>query len=329
MKGKKVAKAIGLFSGGLDSTLAAYVLRDQRVEVHAVTFKTPFFGTKNAVKAAEQCGVDLRVVDITEDHLRMVVDPPHGYGKNMNPCIDCHAMMFNRAGRMMEEVGADFLFSGEVLGERPMSQNRQSLDIVARESGYGERILRPLSAKLLKPTRMEIEGLVDRERLLDIQGRSRARQMELAAKYGLEEYPSPAGGCRLTEPGFSKRLRELIGHQLPLVARDVDLLRVGRHFRLGDLTKAIVGRNKDENDRIVELRMPQDTALYATNFKGPFTLLTGPMGEEDIVTAGRICLRYSDAPEGVETCVTVEHGGQKRTLRLRSMPRDEIQRFMI
>ena len=322
-------KAIGLFSGGLDSTLAACVLMNQGVEVRGVSFRTPFFGAANAIKAAEQLGVELDVVDITDDHLRMVVDPPHGYGKNMNPCIDCHAMMFNRAGRMMEKTDADFLFSGEVLGERPMSQNRQALGIVANDSGYADLILRPLSAKLLEPTRMETEGLVDRERLMDINGRSRTRQMALAEHYGIRDYPTPAGGCRLTEPGFSRRLRELIDHQLPLVARDVELLTVGRHFRLGERTKAIVGRNKAENDRLVQLRTAEDTALYATAFKGPFALLTGLITEADVLTAAGICIRYSDAPEGIETPVTVEHADEKRAVVQRGFSTDQAQRSMI
>jgi tRNA U34 2-thiouridine synthase MnmA/TrmU len=201
-----MSTGVGLLSGGLDSILAICVLREQNIRIEAVAFITPFFGPGNAQKAVKMLNVPLHVVDITDVHLQMLKKPKHGYGSGMNPCIDCHALMFREAGKLMQQWGADFLFSGEVLGERPMSQNKQSLRVVARDSGFEEYIIRPLSAKLLPITKPEHEGKVDRERLLDIQGRSRKRQMELAKQYGITEYPEPAGGCRLTEPNFSKRL---------------------------------------------------------------------------------------------------------------------------
>ena len=194
---------VGLISGGLDSVLATRVLQDQDIRIIGVSFVTPFFGSEKAEKAAAMLDIDLKVIDITKIHLEVVKYPKYGYGKGMNPCIDCHALMFHEAGKVMEEEGADFLFSGEVLGERPMSQNRQSLMIVARRSGCEKLIIRPLSAKLLPETLPEREGKVNREKLLDIEGRSRKRQMELVDHYGITEYAQPAGGCLLTVPGYA------------------------------------------------------------------------------------------------------------------------------
>ncbi|MCK4272394.1 tRNA 4-thiouridine(8) synthase ThiI, partial [bacterium] len=252
---------IGLFSGGLDSILAVKVLQEQGIGIIGVTFTTPFFGAGRASEAARQLGMDHRILDITTEHLEMVRHPKNGYGRNMNPCIDCHAMMFRKAGEFMEREGADFLFSGEVLGERPMSQNRGSLVRVARESGYEPVILRPLSARLLPETLPEREGKVDRERLLDLQGRGRKRQMELAAFYGIQDYPAPAGGCLLTDPIFSRRLRDLFQHSDSVTVQDLELLKVGRHLRLDDGFKMVVGRNQSENKRLGELCAPDDLLL--------------------------------------------------------------------
>ncbi|WP_291317523.1 thiamine biosynthesis protein [Desulfuromonas sp.] len=242
-----MSKALGLLSGGLDSSLAAMTLLRQGVEVTGIAFVTPFFGSAKAEQAARQIGIPLIVQDIGEVHLEMVKNPRYGYGKNMNPCIDCHAMMFRLAGEVMAGKGFDFLFSGEVLGQRPMSQNLNALRSVANYSGHPDRILRPLSARLLAITAMEEEGLVDRERLLDIQGRSRKPQEKLAREWGLTDYPSSGGGCLLTEKSISNRLRDLFDHRPEATVTDVELLKLGRQFRLSETAKLTLGRNQADN----------------------------------------------------------------------------------
>src|SRR5210317_3758 len=238
-----MSKALGLLSGGLDSSLAALCLKRQGIEVNAIAFVTPFFGSSKAEQAARLMDIPLIVENISDVHLDMVKNPRYGYGKNMNPCIDCHAMMFRLAGEVMLERGFDFLFSGEVLGQRPMSQNANALRSVANYSGHPDRILRPMSAKLLPITPMEEEGLVDREQLLGIQGRSRKRQEALAKEWGLQDYPASGGGCLLTEKSFSGRLRDLVEKQPEATVVDVELLKVGRQFRLSPTTKLAMGRN--------------------------------------------------------------------------------------
>ncbi len=304
-----MARAIGLFSGGLDSILAVRLLADQDVEILAVSFVTPFFGSERAERAAGELGVPFRPVDITEDHLALVRNPRHGYGRNMNPCIDCHALMLKTAAGIMEQEGYDFLFTGEVLGERPKSQNRTALDIVAKESGFPDLVLRPLSAKLLEPTRPEREGLIDRDRLLDISGRSRKRQMALAEAFGITEYPTPAGGCLLTDPIYSKRLRELWDHDPDATADDVGLLSLGRHLRLTSETKLVLGRNQGENEKLRNLFRPGDVRMFVLGVPGPVGLLRGAADDELKRLAASLCARYSDAAPGQEvTVVLTTHG---------------------
>ena len=301
-----MTRAIGLLSGGLDSILAVRVIQNQGIEVLPVSFVTPFFDASQARRAADELGLELRVLDITEPHLAMVKNPPHGYGKNMNPCIDCHALMLNQAGKVMEKEGYAFLFTGEVMGERPMSQNKQSLWVVARDSGYPDRVLRPLSARFLEPTCPEREGLVDRERLLDISGRGRKRQIKLAKEYGLKSYPPPAGGCLLTDPAFSRRLRDLLDHDPEAEPREMQLLRIGRHLRLpprpdkgaSRSVKIIVGRTETDNNAIEGIRVPGQPLLQLVDYPGPTVLIPGEPSEEDLTLAARICARYGDAPKG-------------------------------
>ena len=233
---KKQAKALVLLSGGLDSILAVKMLLEQGIEVQAINFRTNFCGPSKARPAAEMLGVPLREVAIREEFLAVLKKPKHGYGSSMNPCIDCHALMLKKAGEIMRSEGYDFLATGEVLGERPMSQHRKSLDIVERDANIVGYLLRPLSAKLLEPTIAEQEGLVDRAKLLDISGRSRKIQMALAAQYDIKEYPTPAGGCALTQPGFADRLRELMKHKPDFNSEDVNLVAIGRHFFFDDET---------------------------------------------------------------------------------------------
>ena len=247
MSANSRCRGLSLLSGGLDSQLAVRVLERAGAHVEGVTFSTPFFDCAAARKAAAALGIALHVVDFTDDEIALIENPPHGFGGAMNPCIDCHAAMIRRAGEMMTERGFDFVATGEVQGQRPMSQNRQSLGVVEKSSGLAGRLVRPLSAKLLEPTIPELEGRLDREMLLDISGRARDRQIALAAELGITDYPSPAGGCRLTEEGFCRKLRDLKDHEGLSNRRLVELLVVGRRFRLPDGSSVILGRNRDEN----------------------------------------------------------------------------------
>jgi len=303
------AKAVLLFSGGLDSILACRIIADQGIEVTGLTFETPFFGAARAKATAMQLGISHTIINITEEHLHMLHAPRYGYGKNMNPCIDCKILMLKIAGRVMEEIGADFLFTGEVVGQRPMSQGKQTLLMIAKNAGLADRLLRPLSARLLPETEPERTGKVDRSRLWDIQGRGRKRQIEMAGVFGITSWPAPAGGCLLTDPIFSRRLRDLFAHDPAYRIRDIELLKTGRHLRLRDKIKAIVGRNSSENDRIESLAKQEDALIRAKDFPGPTVLLPGGGDEETRALAGRLCLRYSDAPRNEETSVTCLQNG--------------------
>ena len=286
-------KAIALFSGGLDSTLAVRIVQQQNIDVIGMTFVTPFFGPEKAMSAARQTGVHLEVIDITNEHLAMLKAPRYGFGRNMNPCIDCHALMLRIAGGKMPELGAAFLLTGEVLGQRPMSQTRQSLHVVGKHSGYGDVIVRPLSARLLPETAPERDGLIDRSRLLDIQGRGRKKQMELAETLGINEYSNPAGGCLLTDPMFSKRLRDLFKYKSDYQVRDIELLKAGRHFRLSEQTKVIVGKNEKDNAVLQSLIREGDIVLHAKIQPGPVVILPEGSDPAERETAAAICARYT------------------------------------
>ncbi len=322
-------KGIALFSGGLDSSLAFKVIEEQGIEVSGITFETPFFGAATAKAAAGRIGLSLTVVNITEEHLQMLHAPRYGYGKNMNPCIDCHTLMLKIAGRRMEEEGADFVFTGEVLGQRPMSQGKQSLYVVAKNAGYPERIIRPLSARLLPETAPEREGKVDRARLLDIQGRGRKQQMEMAVHYGITSYPAPAGGCLLTDPVFTKRLRDLFDRHPDHSVRDIELLKVGRHFRLNDATKAIVGRNATENDTIERLAVQSDALIRIAQVPGPTVMVPGGGDEKTRLFAARLCARYCDAPKDREVVAHILRNGISTPLSVLALMPEEAARLII
>ncbi len=305
-KKQSPVRGIGLMSGGLDSMLAPRIIMDQGIDVVGITFKTPFFGSARGERSARILGIRHIVLDITEDHLAMVKDPAHGYGKNMNPCIDCHAMMFKKAGDLLADLQADFLFSGEILGQRPMSQNPGALRTVEKTSGYEGLILRPLSARLLPETEVEISGLVDRSRLLDIQGRSRKRQIELAEKFDITEFSSPGGGCLLTDPGFSVRLKELFMRNPDATALDIERLKVGRHFRSPGGAKIVVGRHQADNEILAGLVGSGDFSLNVNDYPGPLTLVEESATGGDIQLAASITVRYSKASERKQADVTVE-----------------------
>ena len=321
-------RAIALFSGGLDSIVAVKVIQEQGIDVIGLTFSTPFFSAVKAQAAAESIGLPLIVMDITDEHLKMLKAPRYGYGKNMNPCIDCHTLMLKKAGEKMPDLDAGFIFTGEVLGQRPMSQTRQSLHVVAKNSGYGPFVLRPLSAKLLPVTPPEEEGKVERTRLLDIQGRGRKRQMELAKLYGVTDYSNPAGGCLLTDPIFSKRLRDLLQHEEYPRARDLELLKVGRHFRISPEIKVIVGRNKSDNAAILELAEDADLILTMEAYPGPTTLVPGG-SSTTLHSAAALCVLYSDAPKDIEVIVSCRVGTSSSLLAVRSADRESAADWII
>jgi tRNA U34 2-thiouridine synthase MnmA/TrmU len=323
-------RALGLCSGGLDSILSALVLKRQGIHVEWISFETPFFDAGKARRAADRNGIQLHVHDITTDYLAMLKNPPAGFGKNMNPCLDCHALMFKKAGELMEELEADFLFSGEVVGQRPMSQNKNALAYVAKHSGVSQHILRPLSAKCLPETPMESQGMVDRTQLLDFKGRSRKPQIQLAAEYGVKDYPSPAGGCLLTDPGYSKRLKDLFDHGVDLDAQSLHLLKFGRHMRLTPEVKIAVGRTRQENEQLLNAFDPQrDTLIKAANHPGPTVILPSTAPKEILFLAGAICIGYGQAPKDAPAAIHVSHAGKREQITVLPILPAEAKRFLI
>lgn len=290
--------------------LAAELLRRCGVDVVPVAFVTPFFGSGVAAKAAAELGLELQVVDISARHLEMLKSPRYGYGRSMNPCIDCHALMVQVALERLEDSEAHFVATGEVLGERPKSQNRQALDLVARHSGAGDLLLRPLSAKLLPETRPEREGWVDRACLLDLSGRSRRRQMDLAQEWGIEEYQTPAGGCLLTDASFGGRLRELMARVPGFDGGDAEAIREGRVFWAGS-TLIVLGRRHQENVRLIGLALPSDLLLREAEVPGPTALLRAyPRGaspnKKDLKEAARLLGIYGKGKKPLRPDQVVE-----------------------
>ena len=296
-------KAIILLSGGLDSTLAAELMSREGLELLAVNFKTPFclcdrhssnLGCgSNARRVAEAIGIDLKIINATKDFLEVLKKPAHGYGANMNPCIDCRILFFRKSKELMEEIGASFIITGEVLGQRPMSQFRRQMNIIEKEAGLEGLVLRPLSAKLLAPTIPEKNGWISRERMLDIAGRSRKPQMALAKDLGINDYPCAAGGCLLTDPEFANRIRDLIKHD-ELDMQNIDLLKAGRYFRLSRSAKLIVGRNENENKMLSMLAKEGDYVFEPATINGPIAVGKGSFTADLLEVACRIVARYSD-----------------------------------
>ena len=327
---KKAVRGLGLCSGGLDSMLSGLILRDQGIDVEWVTFETPFFHAKKARKASKMTGIFLTIKPIFPVYMKMLKNPPAGDGKHMNPCMDCHALMFKLAGEMMQEQGFDFLFSGEVLGQRPMSQNKISLRYVEKHSGFEGYILRPLCAKKLPETIPEKEGLVDREKLLDIAGRSRKRQIELAKKFGITDYPAPAGGCLLTDKGYSDRLRDLFEYQESCTEAELYLLKYGRHFRLNPQTKLIVGSTQGDNENILNHHNPEeDTVIKVKKYPSPIALVPHGAEKDAIFLAASICTGYSKAPKLSPVEVSVNTHRKQETIKVIALLPEDIRQKMI
>ncbi len=315
--------------------LSALVLKKQGIEVTWVSFETPFFSSESARKASARTGIELITRDITQDYMEMLLAPRAGYGKNMNPCMDCHALMFAKAGDLMKERGFHFLFSGEVVGQRPKSQTKNALRYVEKNSGMDGYILRPLSALCLPETPMEKQGLVNRETLLGINGRSRKIQMDMAREFKIRDYPSPAGGCLLTDPGFSKRLRDLLFVQETREVRQIHLLKHGRHFRLNspestDKCKLIMGRNKADNKNILSLVDPEkDLRLRHTSLPGPDAVLTGKFGREQVQTAAAMLASYTKAKPGTPSEVRIIQNEKESLIQVTTPVSSEFQDLMI
>jgi tRNA U34 2-thiouridine synthase MnmA/TrmU len=294
-------KALALLSGGLDSTLAVKLILNQGVEVETINFVTPFClckkGCSGASEVAEKFHVSVKIVNVGKDYLKILRNPKHGYGRNMNPCIDCRIFMLQRAKKHAKKTGASFIFTGEVLDERPMSQHWKALNIIEKEAGLEGKILRPLSAKLLPKTEAEEKGWVDRERLLGIRGRSRKKQIELAKEFAITDYPCPAGGCLLTYKEYANKLRDLFKHKKRVSLEDVQLLKVGRHFRLGS-NKIIVGRNERENNILAHQKRDGDYYFEAQGCGSPISLLQGLKTKKAIETAAALTAYYSDQKAG-------------------------------
>ena len=314
MTEEKKKKVVALLSGGLDSQLAIKMMQEQGFDVSAVAIKTPFCdfdcgrGCGFEIRErADDLDVNLKTVYLGDEYIEMLKHPKHGIGAGFNPCIDCRSMMFDAAKKHMEEIGAEFIISGEVLGQRPMSQHAPALRTIENESDLVGKIVRPLSAALLPETDPEKDGLIKRENLGMIRGRTRRGQLDMAKKYGIENPPNAGGGCLLTEPHFGIKAKDLFSHTKNPTINDIDLLKIGRHFRLDEETKFIVGRNKDENEMIKAIALPGDILLEAKDFVGPVSILRGSNAKEHLKFASSVTLRYSDAPNNKQAIVSIKN----------------------
>ena len=336
-------KAVALISGGIDSLLAARVVMDQGVHVEGINFYTGFCveghthairekdrarpKRNNALWAAEQLGITLHIVDIIEEYKDVVINPKHGYGTHLNPCLDCKIFMVNKAREWIAEHAFDFIITGEVIGQRPMSQRKDTMPVVARDSGVGNRLVRPLCAKNLPPTLPEQEGWLDHDRMYGFSGRSRKPQMALAAQYGFEDYAQPAGGCCfLTDRQYSVKLEDLWktrGYR-EYDLDDIMLLKVGRHLRPRADFKLIVGREEGEN-RFLEGYRKRFVHMLPASHVGPLVLLDGNTDANAIELAARLTARFSKGRDAGQVTVEVnDRDGNSRMLAVRPMPADEI-----
>ncbi len=331
-------RAISLLSGGLDSLLATKLILDQKVEVTAFNSVTVFCtctpkgsSCSAANSAVKQLEVPLKTVDSTQDLIKAVKKPRYAYGSYMNPCIDCRVILFRKAAEYMNQIGASFIVTGEVLGERPMSQRLASMKLIERESNLAGMVVRPLSADLLQPTIPELRGWIDRTKLLSIQGRSRKPQLDLANFYGFKDYPCPAGGCRLTEPGFSARMQDLMKYKPNFSLDDVILLKQGRHFRLSPKAKAIVGRNDKENKKLRMLSSDKDIILKAADIPGPLAIIRGEVNQYHVELAAAITARYGKLQhrDHVEMSISYPRQGEITRLQVKPAYHEMIEQILI
>jgi tRNA U34 2-thiouridine synthase MnmA/TrmU len=331
---KKRVHAIALFSGGLDSSLAILLMLKQGIEVTALMFANHFGCDiddrggcgRNPHPTAAKFGFRVKMVHLGESFMEIVQNPKYGYGKNMNPCIDCRILMLREAEEYMKMVGADFIITGEVLGQRPKSQMRNTLNQIIKETGLQGYLLRPLSAKLLPPTIAEEQGLVDREQLESIAGRSRKRQLELAAEFGLEDYSSPTAGCLLTDRGYSIKLRDLLEHQGGLTLTDLNLLRIGRHFRISPSAKIIIGRNQEDNEKL-EKYVDNYPLVEVIGHGSPLALLIGDYDDEILKIAAALTARYSDGKRLTQVQVSVLVDGVRSELSVTPLQPQEVEPY--
>ena len=327
-----MARALVLLSGGLDSTLVVRLLLDMGVEVEAVHFTSPFcrctpasWGCSAAHRAAEQAGIKVHAIACGEEYLEVVKRPRFGRGSRMNACLDCRVFMFTRARELMAELGADFIASGEVLGQRPMSQRRDTMQLIERESGLDGLVLRPLSAQLLPPSVPEQKGWVDRERLLAISGRSRRPQMALAEARGVTDYPCPAGGCLLNDPEFAVRFKDLLDHEPGFGVAEARLLKWGRHFRLPSGRKVVVGRNEAENGAIEAAARPGSILLQPVDVPGPSALLPCGGSDEDVGHAAAVMAAYTKIARGFSVRVVEKKKDSASEWLVSAAPLDRAQ----
>ena len=326
---KKKYKCFALFSGGLDSMLAVVFMQKLGYEVLPIFFETPFFGSQNAKKAAEHIKVELIIRDITRKHIEMLKNPRYGFGKYMNPCIDCHGLMFKEAASLMKEFNIDFIISGEVVGQRPMSQRRDALNAVGKLSGIKDLLVRPLSQKLLQDTLPIREGWVNKEDMLDIQGRGRHRQMQTAREFGIIYYQTPGGGCLLTDEAFSRRLKDLIEHEM-LTINFIEFLKVGRHFRINDHLKVVVGRNDEENGRISKLA-GDEIILQTSEIPGPIGAINSQKkpDKKEIKTAASILLRYNNKASGSAEVLYGKNLNLNNSIKVEKMSINEVKKLQL
>lgn len=321
-----MTKAVALLSGGLDSTLAVKLMIEQGIEVHALNFTSAFCtcnsgGVKKggckteSLRVAEEFGIQIKVMVKGLDYMEIVRNPRHGYGKGINPCVDCRIYMFKAAKIYMAEIGASFVITGEVLGQRPMSQRRDAFRIIERESGLEGLVLRPLCAMHLEPTIPELNGLVDRNKLFAIEGRSRAGLMAMAEEHDVNDYPCPSGGCLLTDKTFSKKVRDLLDHKKTLTTKDLVVLRSGRHFRHNGV-KVIIGRDKTENEKLKALIQPGETLVEPVDFPGPVAIIASDNPDGTLAFAAGLMLRYAESKAGANALVRATSNGQATEFRV-------------
>ncbi len=329
-------KAVALYSGGLDSTLAIIVMAKHGVKIEALHFYTDLIPEKylsdfsvRLEADAAKFGFSHHSIHLGDKFYDIIKNPKHGYGKNLNPCIDCKILMIREAGRYMRETGADFVISGEVVGQRPMSQMRQTIYMIENRAGMENLVVRPLSGRILEPTIPEENGLIEREWMLDINGRSRKTQFEMAAEYGLEDYESPAGGCLLTDCNYAVRLEDLMAHNIPMTSGEMFLLRLGRHFRLSYTTKLVVGRDEPDNDAIEELIRPEDYVIEVKDAGSPIAILRGKPTESEIELAAAIVAGYSSVRKDTTVTVDIDRGNTGHKVEVVPVGQDIRSRYII